>query len=92
MKKIITNNYVRISKKQAAARYKTDQNIYLLPCKMHPENLWQNPMLFNRKGSEHNTFDQIVNSFEYYNCDYERGYYAAFYITRKEYEERMNNF
>ena len=26
------------------------------------------------------TFDDIINHFEYYNCNYETGYYTAFYI------------
>ena len=27
-----------------------------------------------------NYFNNIVNSFEYYNCNHELGYYASFYI------------
>lgn len=91
MKKIITENYVRITKKQAATRYENNQNIYLLPCKMNPENMYQKPMQFNRMNSKHNNFDSIINSYEYYNCNYELGYYVAFYITRKEYDNKMND-
>lgn len=88
MKNIVTTNWARISKKQAQARYKTNQDVFVLPCKMHPENVWQKPInMFCRDRS----FDQIVNEFTYYNCDYERGYYPAFYITRKEYDARMED-
>ena len=30
-------------------------------------------------GEGEREFDLTVNAFEFYNCDYERGYYAAFY-------------
>ena len=27
-------------------------------------------------------FDSVVNEFEFYNCNYETGYYSAFYIEK----------
>ena len=85
MRTVITNNWVRITKKQAEIRYKTNQDVYILPCNMNPDNVWQRPINMFYPGRD---FDQVVNEYSYYNCDNERGKYPAYYITRQEYNER----
>ena len=88
MRKVITKNWVRISKKQARSRYNTNQDIYITPCKANPENPFVTPTLVNH----YKDFDSIVFWYTKYNCCNELGDYPAYYITRKEYNERVNNF
>ena len=87
MNMIKTTNYPRITKRQAEARYKTGQTVYILPCNMHPENAWQRPIDMNYPGRD---FHSVASEYSYYNCDGERGRYPAYYISRAEYEERTN--
>lgn len=88
MRQIKTLNYVRITKKQAERRYNTKQEVYILPCNLNPENVWQKPALIKQNGLFLEPFENVVNHFIYYNCDRERGKYPAYYISREEYEER----
>ena len=91
MNKIITNNYIRITKKQAETLYKTLQDFYMCPCKANPESplgllCWICPGNDEYTGK---TFEMLVNAFCYYNCNNQLGYYPAFYMNRKEYEQRI---
>lgn len=89
MKAMETENYSRITKSKARKVYEGGGSIYLLPCRMHPENHFQAPVLIRRRKYDAETgqpapateytFEKVVNAFEYYNCDSGRGYYAAFY-------------
>ena len=89
MNKIITNNYVRITKKQAEALYKTRQEFYMCPCKANPENhLVVCCICPGNDEYTEKTFEMLFNTFCYYNCNNQLGYYPAFYMNRKEYESR----
>ena len=80
MNQIKIDNYTRISKQAARARHNAGQPCYAIPCKLHPENMWQRPApvpVYEPQGA---TFDEWLNAFEYYNCDAERGRYTAFYV------------
>lgn len=92
MNKIITTNYVRITKKQAECLYKTKQEFYICPCKVNPESPWGWVCRICPKNDEYTekTFETLLNEFHYYNSNNEIGYYPAFYMNRKEYEERTN--
>lgn len=73
-------NLLKIRKTKARKLFNEGQVIYLLPCKMRVDNVWQKPHEVV-KSEENNDFDKVVNSFEYYNCQYnETGKYTAFYI------------
>ena len=37
-------------------------------------------MDISKADEESSTFDKRVNNFEYYNCNYELGYYTSFYV------------
>lgn len=87
MNQIITANYRRITKKQAAARYKTGQPVYFCPVKLNPESPWG---LLWSPSNNSEPWDSVLNMFSFYNCDNERGRYPAFYITRAEWDERHN--
>ena len=88
-----TNNgkaWERITKKQARAAYKNGLTVIICPCNLRPFTPWHNEHRLNRKYREQfvideigviNDFNNLVNSFEYYNCiNSKTGKYSAFYI------------
>lgn len=73
------NNYKcweRISKKQARNLYNKGVSLVVAPCRVHPFGIMGRLEVKNSLGYD---FDKWVNEFEYYNCNYECGYYAAFW-------------
>lgn len=81
MNKIITKNYERAQKRTAERLYNEGENIYIIGCNMHPENLWEAPTMINNVTGR--SFEQILNEVEYYNCDSDRGHYLSYYIKRE---------
>lgn len=79
MKKIETKHYIRISKHQARKIYDNNGELYIIPCKMNPENPWG--MLMGPVNTFY-SFDTMVNSATYYNCGSGMGNYLAFYIKK----------
>ena len=81
--------YQRISKATAKKEYMQGKTIAFCPCKVNPENKWIIPYCVNRQQRQDyviddigalNDFIALVNSYEYYNCQYnETGKYCAFY-------------
>ncbi len=84
MLKVKIGGYERISKQRARKMYNAGETVYLVPCKVRPDNSWG--MLYDANYYNWNKcepFDTIVAAFEMYNCQYnETGRYTAFY--RKE--------
>lgn len=91
----MSNNFKRIRKTMAKRLYNEGKKLYIVPCKVFPdfnamwvkpfelqytEEMKQRDIEYPAIAFEH-TFDSRINSFEYYNCNYELGYYTAFYIT-----------
>lgn len=70
-------NLLRIDKKVARKLHDEGKEIFLAPSKLMPGGVWSIGYLVQK--AEDRTFDQLVNSFDYYNTSYEQGYYAAFY-------------
>ena len=73
------NNYKcweRVSKKQARNLYNKGVALVVAACKVHPFGIIGGMEINNGFGCD---FDKWVNSFEHYNCNYECGYYAAFW-------------
>lgn len=71
----------RVSKRTAKRHYNNGESIIVLPVKCYTE------MFAFETGENHNKvedFDNLVNEFEFYNCNYECGYYAAFYVSKGE--------
>lgn len=84
MKNIETHIYKRIDKRKARSLYNAGYTIYLVPCKIWPNDRgpWIQPYPIYKKEGE--SFDNHVNAFEYYNCNHnELGYYAAFYVKKE---------
>ena len=72
----------RISKRAARRIYDNGGELTIIACKLSPENTFYNFGITTNKAMHGATFDQFVNAYEFYNCNYECGYYAAFYIRR----------
>lgn len=84
---IETENYKRISKAEARRRYNSGLDIYLLPAKMNPENMWGMMVCASNSwwGCEEYSFDTFLITYNHFNCQYaELGTYPAFYIKKGE--------
>ena len=71
--------FERISKATAKKLYESGTEVYAAPCKMNPESIWFSPFGFQKDEENGATFDSVVNAATYYQCNYECGYYLAFY-------------
>lgn len=70
--------YKRVTKPVARKIFNSGKNVLLCPCNLRPGSPWNHGATVNCESG--NSFNQITNSFEYYNCNAIAGYYAAFYI------------
>lgn len=82
MNKYETKTLKRISKRAARRVYDNGGELTIIACKLSPENIYYNFGITTNKTMYGATFEQLVNAYEFYNCNYEYGYYAAFYIRR----------
>ena len=82
-----SEKYIRIRKDVARRLYNEGKTIYLTPSNIvaSDSNLWIKPIPINTKYGL-KCFDGAVNEFEYYNCNYELGYYTNFWIIEEEEE------
>ena len=76
----------RINKRVARKLFNEGKEFWIVPRLQDPLR-WGN--LINFRGTAnyydgYTSFDALVNAFEYYNCDNERGTYSAFYMEAKE--------
>lgn len=82
--------FKRIDKKTARTAYKNGLTVVICPCNLRPFTSWHNEQDINRRSREQfvideigviNDFNNLINSFEFYNCrNKETGRYTAFYI------------
>lgn len=90
MHRIVTRNWTRISKHEARRLFDAGKDIYLLSCKMYPENMYHVPTLVNNTPDDTGdalTFNGVCRWYSYYNCQYtETGKYPAFYVHNDETE------
>lgn len=71
----------KITKSTARKLYNEKKNFWMTACNMRPEfGVLIGSLSFSYEDSGDWTFDQLVNSFTYYNCDNERGRYPAYYV------------
>lgn len=80
MNKYETKTLKRISKRAARRAYNAGKNIIITAHKIRPDNIFS--ISANINNSSGILFDTLINAYEFYNCNYECGYYAAFYIRR----------
>ena len=69
----------KVQKRTARKIYNTGGVVWLQACRMRQGNIWTGDGYPIRNG-DGDEFDKIINNFEYYNCDAERGKYTSFYI------------
>lgn len=84
MIKIEYNGYKRINKAMARRLFNNGTPVYILPCKVRLDNAWFKPAMINRNNLDNESFEKIINAFEYYNCSYnELGKYASYYLKEE---------
>ena len=74
--------YIRVDKRvaQSLAEIPNASQILVYPRKVNPLNNWINPYIINDKPLDKKEFYRRVSEFEYYNCNYELGAWASYYI------------
>lgn len=72
-----TITIVQVQKRTAKKMFNNGETIYLQSSNFHPFGVWSQCIDINNKNGE--TFNSVVNAFEYYNCSNETGKYATFY-------------
>lgn len=73
----------RVNKTAARNLASKSVSIGVCACNMDPFNPYWNMCAWYHPADEDMTFDQFVNSYEYYNCSNETGNYSSFYIEVK---------
>lgn len=78
---------MQVSKRKAEKVYNSNKNIWVHPCNMTINNVWQTPYFFNKalldtKYSDAPTFDNLINQYQYYNCNNQVGNYPIFFIEK----------
>lgn len=71
--------YAEITKRQARERYEEGKVVRLMASKLNPHSYWVEPLPISK--IENKTFEQVCNSFIYYNCSKETGKAIKFYIV-----------
>ena len=69
----------QVQKRTAKKLFESGEKIYMHACNMRPFGVWPTCCDITKKRADGDTFESIVNNFEYYNCDNERGLYVTFY-------------
>lgn len=79
----------RITIHQARKRYAEGLPVVFCPCKLYPFGGWAPGIEITPKPDEWDegdtaatAFTKRVNAFTYYNCNYESGYYPAYYLPQ----------
>lgn len=80
-----SGQYTRIRKDVARRLFNEGKTIYLTPSNVAASdtNMWIKPMQISTKYGL-KCFDGAVNEFEYFNCNWELGYYTNFWINTEE--------
>lgn len=74
-------NVMQVTKTKARKAYESGKAVYLHPCKMMFDSVWQSPIRVEMPTDRTPmTLDALVSHFEYYNCDSERGSYAHYFL------------
>ena len=72
----------RVTLTEARKRFESGCYVWMLPCNVRFNNMWIQPACISSDMEiyENKSFSDIVNSFEYYNCNNELGKYAKYYV------------
>lgn len=81
----------RVSKTTARKMFYAGYDIVLAPCKANMLFLgwswWTAYRNNDNLNPSSNRFEQLVNSFEYYNCNNEMGNYSKFFVSEYSYNK-----
>ncbi len=71
-----------VNKRRAKREYLDGKTVYLLPSNCGLVNPWVSLCPINKDNEQWqgDNFDNRVNNFQYYNCNYELGYYPHYYV------------
>ena len=72
-----TITLVQVQKRTAEKLFNSGKKIHIQSSNFHPFGVWSQCIEINNKDGD--SFESVVNSFEYYNCNNEAGKYAVFY-------------
>lgn len=70
--------YKQIQHRTAKKLYNEGKTLFLLPCKVSFQNIWIQP--FELSNNNNNSWKNVINLYEYYNCNNELGKYTHFYV------------
>ena len=82
------SSYIKVRKEVARTFYNKGFDIRIISCKVSEQVLYDkntliSPVIINKKNSKEkeNSFDRIINSYIYYNCqNAELGYYPHYFV------------
>jgi len=69
----------QIQKRTARKLFEAGVTIYLQSSNFHPFGGWSQCIDIKKDINSNDSFDSIVNNFEFYNCTAETGLYTTFY-------------
>lgn len=69
----------QVNKLTAKKLYDKGIKIWLHPCNLTLNNVWQVPYHYQKSETNTECFDSLVNSFRYYNCGRQRGKRIIFF-------------
>lgn len=78
--------YIRVSKIRAKKEFENGNNIIIVACNLNPFGFWNLGIetSINNWGfqgiPDNERFEKLVNEYTWYNCNYETGYYPAYYV------------
>lgn len=72
----------KVTKTQVKSIIKKEGKIQvgMIPCKMNVHGMWMKP--YWQSFSSIDEFEGVINSYSYYNCNYEVGSYPSYYVER----------
>lgn len=73
-----SKTWARITRKKAQAAYNSGATVLFCPVNLRPDTPYHVETVIE-KDRTGESFESMVNAFEYYNCNGEAGHYTAFY-------------
>jgi len=80
----------RLRKPAARKAYEAGRTVYVIGHKLMPFTMYGFEAELNKAeiaarygpadSLQRDTFDSLVQNYQFYNCDHETGYYAAYYV------------
>ena len=93
----LPKDLVKVSRKEIARRMlDEDYPIYVIPCKLRLDNMWETPFRITREylltnystkyGFVSVSFERFIRDYVYYHCNKDTGYYLSYYAHDKDLE------